>query len=275
MTMYWIYDFPNWLLGVLIIAVFVLGAVAGLYATRPAVGRFLGRSNEYNDLVNYFFAAVGVFYGLAMGLIAVGTWTNFTAVDGQVTQEATALTGLYRDLDGYPAPVRNSLEEKLRQYTSFIIKGDWVAHRQGETNVEGDHLLEHFENEAMAYEPTSEREKITHAEVLRSLHEVVEQRALRVQSVGTGLPSAVWIVLLVGAVLTIGLTFLIWVEKTGLHAILVAILATFLGLLIFLTAAMDNPFRGEFSVSPDAFNEVLTKVMTPESAPSPAAEHAK
>ncbi len=31
--------------------------------------------------------------------------------------------------------------------------------------------------------------------------------------------------------------------------------------LIFLTAAMDNPFRGEFSVSPDAYQEVLDEVM--------------
>jgi hypothetical protein len=27
--------------------------------------------------------------------------------------------------------------------------------------------------------------------------------------------------------------------------------------LIFLIAAMDNPFRGEFSVSPEAFETVL------------------
>jgi hypothetical protein len=33
--------------------------------------------------------------------------------------------------------------------------------------------------------------------------------------------------------------------------------ASLLGLLVFLTAAMDNPFRGEFSVSPDAFQIVF------------------
>ena len=46
------------------------------------------------------------------------------------------------------------------------------------------------------------------------------------------------------------LTYLFWVENLKLHALAVAILACFIALLIFLTAAMDNPFRGEFSVNP-------------------------
>ncbi len=58
---------------------------------------------------------------------------------------------------------------------------------------------------------------------------------------------------LIGALFNGILTYLFWVENLWLHAILVAILAVFIALLIFLTAAMDNPFRGEFSVSSDAF----------------------
>jgi hypothetical protein len=34
--------------------------------------------------------------------------------------------------------------------------------------------------------------------------------------------------------------------------------------IVFLTAAMDNPFRGEFSVSSDAFQSILERVMVPE-----------
>jgi hypothetical protein len=87
-----------------------------------------------------------------------------------------------------------------------------------------------------------------------------------VQSVGSGLPAALWIVVLVGAGLNIGLVYLFWVENRALHAVLVAGFAAFLALLIFLTAAMDNPYRGEFSVSPDAYQMALDQVMTPAPA---------
>jgi hypothetical protein len=44
--------------------------------------------------------------------------------------------------------------------------------------------------------------------------------------------------------------------------LLVAVLVIFIGLLVFLTAAMDNPFRGEFSISPDAFQDTYDHVMS-------------
>ena len=39
-------------------------------------------------------------------------------------------------------------------------------------------------------------------------------------------------------------------------------MAIFIALLVFLTAAMDNPFRGDFSISADAYQSVLENVMT-------------
>jgi hypothetical protein len=98
---------------------------------------------------------------------------------------------------------------------------------------------------------------------MRSLDEVVEQRRLRLGSVTTGLPGALWAVVLIGAMLNIGLTYLFWIENFPLHALLVTVLAVFIGLLVFLTAAMDNPFRGDFSVSADAVRSVLDEVMKP------------
>ncbi len=50
----------------------------------------------------------------------------------------------------------------------------------------------------MSFEPGKEREKIAHGEVLRSLDTVLEQRRLRLQAVSTGLPAALWSVVLIG-----------------------------------------------------------------------------
>ena len=211
--------------------------------------------------MSYFLGAMGVFYGLALGLIAVATWENYTEVDAVVTSEAAALTSLYRDLDGYPQPLRGNLETILRDYTRTVIEKEWPAHKQGIALEDGDLILDRLENEVMNFEPTREREKIVHAEVLRSLDTVLEQRRLRLQAVSTGLPAALWAVVMIGALLNGLLTYLFWIENLKLHALAVAILACFIGLLIFLTAAMDNPFRGEFSVNSDVFQTILEKVM--------------
>jgi hypothetical protein len=262
MTMYWIYDLHNWVLCTLILSAFAVVALIGLFATRPMVRRLLGPTGNCNDVVSYFFAGIGVFYGLALGLIAVATWENYTDIDGVVSTEAAALASLYRDLDGYPQPMRGRLESMMRDYTRLVIEKEWPAHKKGEALEDGDAKLDEIEDEVMNFDPIKEREKIVQAEVLRSLDTVQDQRRLRLQAVPTGLPAALWSVVLVGALLNILLTYLFWVDNLRVHAILVGMLAIFIGLLVFLTAAMDNPFRGEFSISADAFQTVMENVMT-------------
>lgn len=272
MSLYWIYDIPNWLFGILTVVVFVVLSVGGLYASRPWAKRFLNGS-QHNDVVSYFIAGVGVLYGLALGLIAVATYQNYSDIDSKASKEAASLAALYRDLDGYPEPHRGRLETKLRAYTGFIINKDWPAHRLGDASDAGMLQLEEFENMAMSFEPTREREKLSHAEVLESLNTIVEDRGFRIQSVNSGLPGVLWGVVLLGAALNIGMTYLFWIDNRKLHAILVASFAASIALLVFLTAAMDNPYRGGFNVSPDAYQTVLDKVMIPPiEAPDDAAK---
>jgi hypothetical protein len=265
MNFYWIYDIPNWLLCVLVVLVFNTVALGGLIATRPLARRFLKSSSAHNEVVSFFFAGIGVFYGLALGLIAVGTWQNFTEVDSLVGKEAAELASLYRDFDGYSQPFRRQLEDALRDYTKLVVENEWPAHQKGQTPERGTIALDDIENQIMAFEPRTERDKIVHAEVLHSLHSLVELRRMRLQSVPAGLPAALWCVVMIGAWLNVSITYLFWVENFRLHAILVALLATFIALLVFLTAAMDNPFRGQFSVSEDSFRIVLQQVMKPGS----------
>ena len=263
MTLYWIYDLPNWLFGILTVIVFNTIAIGGLYLTRPIVKRLLKGSSEHNDAVSWFFAAVGVFYGLAVGLIAIATWQDFTDADALVGKEAATLAGLYRDFDGYPAELHHQLERELRAYAEEIVKVEWPAHRQGLVPEQGTELLDALENKIMAFEPKRESEKISHTEVIRSLNDVVQARRGRMQAVKTGLPAELWTVVLIGAVLNFLLLYLFWIDNRTLHVVLISLFATLVGLLIFLTAAMDNPFRGQFSVAPDAIQAVIDSVMNP------------
>ena len=163
--------------------------------------------------MSFFFAGIGVFYGLALGLIAVATWENYTEIDGVVSTEAAAVASFYRDLDGYPQPLRGQLETMMRDYTRMVIEQEWPAHKRGLALEDGDAILDRLENVLMSFEPTKEREKICHAEVLRSWDTLVEQRRLRLQAVSTGLPAALWAVVLIGALINGILTYLFWVEN--------------------------------------------------------------
>jgi hypothetical protein len=45
------------------------------------------------------------------------------------------------------------------------------------------------------------------------------------------------------------------------HLVLGGLLAAYLGTMIFLIAAMDNPFRGEVSISPEPFEDLYAHMV--------------
>jgi hypothetical protein len=57
--------------------------------------------------------SVMVSYGLAVALIAVSVWQTHADASAVVSQEATALAALYRNVTGYLEPVRTSLQNEL------------------------------------------------------------------------------------------------------------------------------------------------------------------
>jgi hypothetical protein len=79
-----------------------------------------------------------------------------------------------------------------------------------------------------------------------------------------GLPTALWFVVGVGAMLNAALTWLFDVNWLMVHLILAGILSLFVALVVYLVVAMDNPFRGELSVYPEAFQIVQRSLMEPD-----------
>jgi len=57
------------------------------------------------------------------------------------------------------------------------------------------------------------------------------------------------------------LTWLLAVESLRGHLLLSGAFASVIALLLFVTAVMDNPFRGSFSVSAEASETIQRDVM--------------
>jgi hypothetical protein len=69
-----------------------------------------------------------------------------------------------------------------------------------------------------------------------------------------------WYVVIVGAIINIALVWL-FEMKLVTHLFLGGLLSFFLGAEILLIAVMDNPFRGDVSISPEAFEAVYATTM--------------
>jgi hypothetical protein len=88
------------------------------------------------------------------------------------------------------------------------------------------------------------------------MDKIISARRIRLANVDLGLPPVLWWTLCLCVLLNVLMTAMQDLE-IHVHYILCGAVAVMLGLVIFLTAELDNPFRGTVSVSPDAIAQVL------------------
>jgi hypothetical protein len=264
MNMYWVYDLPNWLFGALTIALTEVIALGGMYATRKWVRRIHGGEHSHNEVVGFYLGAVCVFYGITLGLLAVGTWQTYSDVETRVGEEAAAVGVLYRDVSIFPEPNRSELQSDLRQYTRQIIDVAWPLQRRGIVPQNEGIVLSTLQSHLINFEPQTEGHKALYAEAYRGFDRLAELRGRRLQSVREGLPGPLWTIVLAGAFLSIAVTWFFDMKSQSMHFWMTVMFSALLGLLIFLLAAMDNPFRGEISVSPEPFELVYQRRMQRE-----------
>jgi hypothetical protein len=271
MSLYWVYDLPAWLFAVLTIAITVAIGLAGVYATRKWVRRVHGSQHSHNDVVGYYLAAVCVFYGITLGLLAVATWQNYTDVENRVGQEAARVGVLYRDVSGFAEPYRTQLQADLRTYTRQVIDVAWPLQRKGIVPESEGRVLNEFEKHLTTFEPQTEGQKALFGEAYTSFNQLADLRGRRLQSVHQGLAAPLWTVVFAGAFLSIALTWFFDMKSLSMHSWMTVMVAALLGLLIFMLAALDNPFRGDISVGCEPFELVYQRRMGPEPIPSPQA----
>ena len=185
---YWMYDIPTWELAALFALLFVGSTWAGIFLLSPIIGRWLRDQEDVNELIGFALSAFGVFYGLLLGLLAVGTYQNYTQAENTVDNEAASLAALYRDVSAYPDPVRGKLTGQLREYTVYVIEKAWPAQRKGEIPEGGVRMMDEFQAVLTKFEPTTKGQEIVHAETLRQYNNMLQLRRLRLQSIDTGIP---------------------------------------------------------------------------------------
>src|SRR5262245_2376310 len=199
----WLYELSPFRQALIIIAFVEFLSIAGLLLARRYVVPRFHYSEGVNDAVSGTVQAIGVFYGITIGLIAVGVWNTNSDASNLVSKEATAIASLYRDVSGYPQPIRDELRSKLREYTVFIINEAWPAQKKGVTLLKGGTIIDDFQSRLYSFEPTSPGQTALHSETLRAFNNLLDARRMRNIAVDSGLSSVMWGVIWVGAAISI------------------------------------------------------------------------
>ena len=240
----------------LTVAFFVAISVGGMLATRGVVARlWKNHAAPPNDIVGFFFGALGVFYGIALGLVAVAAWESWSGVDDRVKEEGALIRALRSDTRSFPHPLNERLPGYLHQYVEFEMDTAWKYHALGIRPPVMDSAIKRFRECLFNFKPSTMGEQNLQSEVMRRWNDLLRMRSLRYFSAESHvLSKVIWFVVLLGGFLNVAVTWLFVIQPRRAHIALTSMLSAMIGLLIFLLLAMDQPFRGSLlAVQKDPF----------------------
>jgi Protein of unknown function (DUF4239) len=246
------------LFGILTVSLAVALAVAGLAVVQRLVP--LPIREAHNDATGVIYAALYVMFGVTVGFSLFLVWQQYDAAQKSAESEAATVEALYGLAGSFPEPERGRVQDLAASYARAVVEEEWPLMREGRTSPRAAALADELRESIQDFEPSTEAEQALRSEGLTQLDDLDEYRALRLLEVREGLPPILWIVLVVGGVITVAFTYLFGMKIPWLHMLAVAALTVIVTLIIYTIAVLDYPFNGDLRVGPDAFELVLREI---------------
>ena len=251
MIVNWIYNNPTWLWGSMLVGGSTVLACGGLLIFHRLVHVKLRRA--HNDLAGFTIAVIGVLYAVLLAFIAIATWESFSKASDIVEAESDYAGGIYLDTQGLPEAKGKAIRDAVARYVSVVIDDEWPVQRAGKVPKQGWKPLRDLDSAIATIQPQNLGEAVIQAELLRTWNELYQSRSSRLSAVVGHIPGVVWWIVFFGAAITTGYTYLFGFEHFGMHIVMTATMAATLALVVVLIIALDYPFRGQISVTPDPF----------------------
>jgi cytochrome bd-type quinol oxidase subunit 2 len=250
--------------GVLVVIGVCLVAGAGLELVQRLVPA--EKRQQHNDVAGFLYAVVGVVYAVLLALLVIAVWEQYQRAHETVESEANSVADIAWLAHRLPETERHQLQELARSYAQEVVDEEWPLMEQGiegeRGTPEGWNLVDDMRGTLQELEPRTEAEAHLYAEGLDQIDRLGDDRRMRLVAAEEGLLGVLWAVLVFGAVVAVGFTYLFGLENTWAHRLMVMSLTAVIALVLFTIGVMEYPFSGGARLEPSAFELILERFET-------------
>jgi hypothetical protein len=253
-----VYEYPLWGVGLLLAGAAALGAILLGLAVRPLLSLELRR--RHNDVAAAIFSVVGVTFAVLLAFVAMVAWEHYNAAKATSYAEAGFIRDVYNVSLGFADPEKTLLRNGVLGYVETVVRVEWPAQARGLSVASNSAWLNKLNATAAGFKPSGTADGNRQAMLMHSLMRLSDARQERLAATDTAVPAVVWIVTLMGGALTVAFASLLGVPSLGMHLAMSAAMAVSGALVLIMIIALSNPFRGDFRVSTDPFDQVIAQV---------------
>jgi Protein of unknown function (DUF4239) len=215
---------------------------------------------EHNDVAGFVYAVLGVLFAVMLAFVVVNEWESLDVAKKNTFTEANELGALYWNARALPAAQGRALEKTTQDYARTVIDQEWPLMKSGDSSPAATALVYTMRDEINALPTDTDRQQTLFDQSLDHINNLAAARRDRLSESGEEVPGILWVALILGAVLTIGYTFLFGLSKFWSHLLIAAPLGVLVVLALVVIAELNHPFGGLISVTPDAFHIFLSRL---------------
>lgn len=207
----------------------------------------------HNDVIGWQISILGTIYAVTIGFMLYAVWANYQTSEANVNAEANALVNLFRSAQGLPAQQRSTIQIAAVNYGNAVVTSEWATMDRDQTPIAGKPFIRQMWATLSETPAQTNTEQASLQRSMSELSELARHRRIRILDSESGMPTLLWMVLVVGGVITIASCGLIGTENVKLHFVLIVAISLLISLALVAVADIDRAFQGGVRVQPTAF----------------------
>jgi hypothetical protein len=202
-------------------------------------------------------------FGLLIGFLAAGVWTNNSNAQQAVDSEASALRSVDLLDRAFPAADQRRLDLLIRSYIEQVVAHEWpaMAH-QNATLVTAPPQMALALQVALALPADNPGRVVAQREIVTSLEAALDARRQRIIISQSAVNSAKWAGVIALGILTLIAIACVHAANRPTAAIAMTLWASAVVVSLLMIGAQDRPFAGPYRVQPTPLVQVEPQIPT-------------
>lgn len=237
--------------GIVIIAVSTLAAIIGLILVRKRYD--LNVLKSQHEVGGYMLSILGTLYAVVLGFIVVSVSESAQAAKENMALEVNSLLNIGRYADGLNVQDYNRIIKPCVEYCNAVAESEWPKMRHGKICHKSMVAMHDIWEAIRDCHPNNEKEQTFYSAIIDNYTSMSNGRRSRLIAAMGSVPIITWVVLIVGAIITIGFTYFFGMEKLGAQILMTSLVSITLSLNLYIVIVNSQPFGGDFGLSPAPF----------------------
>lgn len=212
---------------------------------------------ENHEVAAIIFNAFGLLYGVVVAFVVFVTWGGYDDAKKNLELEANEADDIFHITKTFPDPARGIIKQGLMDYIASVYSDELERMSQGDISLHSNRAMARLITVFYQIDEKSVPNRELYAESLKRLNNLAQYRRIRIFAGNDTVPFAVWLVLLVGGVITISYTYFFGMQNIKSQYLMTAALTVTITLILVLIYILDHPFTGTSKVSVEPLRQVM------------------